>query len=273
MATPIPPVPDAEAWCLHLDLPADQAFTAADLYPVAYGVAESHEAPPEPMFWHEEDKAWWSLGPDPETPVRTLVWTVDLVALHDAPAETHRAHLEAVQAELTARAATIGAQVRVEESVSAALYRMPRVWSRAELRGAVVAIDVVPPEPASVRAWWEALEGAGMHLGDGDLFWIDADELGFPGAPFEISAEPKSSGAYFHPDDLEGDKKFPDVTLAYVVSEPPNPEAVLPALVNLAEQVAEPLGAKLMGPDGGPWSKDQALAVIERVLGALGPRR
>lgn len=273
MASPHPPVPDRDAWCLHLDLPPDQTYTSAALYPVVSGVAPDHGAKPLPMFWDHRDATWWSLSPTSDRVVSELVWTVDLVQLHHHPKETHRPFLEGLVAELRARVAPLGGKLRVEESVSAALQRMARVVALDELRGARISIDVVPPEPASVRAWWEALEGAGMTLGDGDLFWADAHELGFPEEFFEICAEPLSAQGYFHPDDLDGKVTFPDVTVSFRIIDAQDPEAVLPALVNLAERVAEPLGARLLAPDGAPWSRERARALIERVLTTLGPRR
>lgn len=273
MVEPTPPTPDPEAWTLHFEPPEAGPPSSAQLYPLAFGVAPEHGAKPQPMYWDPEGETWWSLSPTTNVPVERMVWTVDLVQLALQPPEEHRPFLERVVKELSDRMARIGAKVRAPESISEALQRLPAVAERDRLRRATVSILIVPPEPASVRAWWEALEGAGLNIGDGDMFWIDAEDLGFPGEYFEICAEPLSAQGYFHPDDLDGPVTFPDVTLSFQITAPEHPDAVVPGLVNLAEKIAAPLGAELKDPSGAAWSKDRALALIHEVEAKLGVRR
>lgn len=262
--------PDPEAWTLHLDLPEGAAPTATALYYVAAGVAAEHGAKPQPMYWDADEKAWWSLSATSERPIDRLVWTVDLVQLSFHEADTHRPFLESVLAELSARAASIGAKIRPAISVSEALYKLPQVVQRHELRNAQIEIRVFAPEPAPVRAWWEALEKAGLHIGDGDMFWVDAESLGYPEEYFEICAEPKSSQGYFHPGDLDGKTTFPDVSLTFSIMEPEDPVAVLADLERLAEGLAGRLRGRISDAEGRPWARDAALDRIHEVRRALG---
>lgn len=269
MVRPDPSVPDPDAWTLFADLPSGAALTCADLHARASGVSGEAGPAAEPFFWDEEAGAWWSLGPDNPKPVSALVWIVDLAQLAVHPEAERRAILDGLVLALNERLEELDAKVRIEESVGDALLRLPKVLEKAELLRAPASVVVVPPAPASVGAWWQALEAAGLNLGDDDAFWIDAEDLGFPEESFEICAEPKSTQGYFHPDERDGDKAFPDVTLSFPISAAERPAEVVPKLVEVASRVAAPLDAKLTMPDGTPFSAERTMALIERVQGAL----
>jgi hypothetical protein len=255
---------DGTQYVINVKLPPGKV-TTADLYHHAYGVRLNDGAKPWPYYRDARSKEWWSLSTDGDAPVDALAWMIDLEQLAYKPRRDAHEFLEEVLLELAARAERFGGSAEPECSVSAALAKMDAATAMLKVRDYEVRIVVAAPETQSyaIAEWWQALENVGLEHGDGDLFWLYNATFteGSPEPRELFCAEPYSVPGYFHPGDLQGPVRFPDVALHFRARDFADPTAVLRYMAKIAKQLAKTLGAALLTHNGQPF--DLAVADSE----------
>jgi hypothetical protein len=174
--------------------------------------------------------------------------------------------------ELEERAARFGATIAAESTVPEALDKIIRVRKFLRVRDYQATIVVAAPQGAFlVDEWWEALEGAGLERGDGDLFWL-YNPLFKRGdtQPHELfCAEPHSRPGYFHHLDRGTDVSFPDVALHFRVRDSVDPVSQLRGMAQVAEQLRTRLGAVLLTENGQAYELAAAEARIKQAVEVL----
>ncbi len=255
MSDTIPEHIAREAFVVHVDL-RGATPTVAEIYAGVSGFRPEHGAKPWPHYRDADTGEWWSLNTAHPTRLDRLAWLMDLhqLAYHSRPEA--RAFLEGVLPELAAAATSIGGLARPEGSVDDALRKMAEFEARRAITEAEALILVAAPAGNAfpVRAWWDALQGAGLALGDGNLFWhydADGNEL--------FCAEPFTRLGYFHRGDLDSNVTFPDVALRFRVRTAEDPERRLEAMHGYATAVATTLGAQLLDAEGNPFDLAKAV--------------
>lgn len=260
---------DGTQYVIFVDLPP-QAWITSQLYEHVYGARLDDGAKPWPYFRDPTTGQWWSLSTPGGFPVDALAWMIDLDQLAYKQPEDARMFLEGVLTELEVRAKQFGGVAVPEIPIPEALARMVKVRELLRVRDYVVMIVIAAPDGQAFRVadWWQALEGAGLEWGDGDLFWLYNETFTEDDSqPYELfCAEPYSAPGYFHPGDRDGSVRFPDVGLHFRARDVSGPGELLHRMFETAQRVASSIGAVLRTDRGEQFDLSIAEAKLTEVL-------
>lgn len=230
----------------------DKTVTIADVYDHVYGMYLDDGAKPWPYYRDADSGEWWSLNTKTDVVLDALAWMLPLDQLKYKPRHDAKAFLEQVYFDLEAAAGRFGARAVPESSVADALNKMDCVEKISAIRDYAITILVCGPEGCSynVAEWSRACEAAGLHYGDGNLFWrLNEAAPENPTEPDEYFAvEPYTQPGYFHHDDLHS--SFPDVALSFRVRDFLDPQTVLRKMASTAASLAAHLDARVLSPSG-----------------------